>query len=69
LTLLARIGNVPEREMYRTFNMGIGMAVITSGDQADLVRAHLDARGDAHYDIGRIVEGDRSVSIVKPSPK
>ena len=68
-TLLARIGNVPEREMYRTFNMGIGMAVITSGDQADLVRAHLDARGDAHYDIGRIVEGDRSVSIVKPSPK
>ncbi len=64
-TLLARIGNVPEREMYRTFNMGIGMAVITSADQADLVRAHLDARGDAHYDIGRIVAGDRSVSIVK----
>ncbi|HXI93572.1 MAG TPA: phosphoribosylformylglycinamidine cyclo-ligase [Blastocatellia bacterium] len=64
-TLLARIGNVPEREMYRTFNMGIGMAVITSGDQANLVRAHLDARGDAHYDIGRIVEGDRSVSMVK----
>src|SRR5437588_701583 len=45
-TLLARIGHVPEREMYRTFNMGIGMAVITSADQAGLVRAHLDAGGD-----------------------
>ena len=63
--LLARIGNVPEKEMYRTFNMGIGMIVVTSGDQAAVVRAHLDARGEAHYDIGRIVEGDRSVSIVK----
>jgi phosphoribosylformylglycinamidine cyclo-ligase len=68
-TLLARIGNVPEREMYRTFNMGIGMAVITGADQADQVRGHLDARGDAYYDIGRIVEGDRSVSIVKRSLK
>lgn len=63
--LLARIGNVSETEMCRTFNMGVGMVVIVDPDQAGRVRAHLESRGDAHYEIGRIVEGNRSVSIVK----
>ncbi len=61
--LLMRIGNVPEREMYRTFNMGIGMVVIVSTDEAGRVRTHLDLLNEAHYDIGRIVEGSRTVSI------
>lgn len=63
--LLARMGNVPEPEMYRTFNMGIGMIVITSPDDASEVRAHLDRLEEAHYDIGRIVQGSRRVLIVK----
>lgn len=62
--LLARIGNVPEREMYRTYNMGIGMVVITSNKDGDAVRAHFDEHGEAHYDIGRIVPGRRSVLLV-----
>ncbi|HEX8090786.1 MAG TPA: phosphoribosylformylglycinamidine cyclo-ligase [Blastocatellia bacterium] len=64
--LLARIGNVPEREMYRTFNMGIGMVVVVSPDDADEVRLYLDGRGEAHYDIGRVVEGAKGVSIIHP---
>ena len=64
-SLIARLGDVPDAEMYRTFNMGIGMVVITSADQAERVRAHLDSRGDAHYDIGRVVEGSGLVSIVE----
>lgn len=63
--LLARIGNVAEREMYRTFNMGVGMVVATSSEDAESVRAHLGAKGEAHYDIGRVVEGSQSVSLVK----
>ena len=63
--VLARLGNVPEREMYRTFNMGIGMVVVVGAEQAGLVRAHFDGQGQAHYGIGRIVEGARLVSIVK----
>jgi phosphoribosylformylglycinamidine cyclo-ligase len=63
--LLARLGNVPELEMYRTFNMGIGMVVVVGAEQASLVRAHFDGQVQAHYDIGRIVEGARLVSIVK----
>jgi phosphoribosylformylglycinamidine cyclo-ligase len=62
--LLAKIGNVPDQEMRRTFNMGIGMVVVVSASQAEMVRAHFDAQGDAHYDIGQIVDGSRTVSIV-----
>ncbi len=63
--LLARIGNVDEREMYRTFNMGIGMVVVTSSEDAERVRAHLDAKGESHYLVGRVIEGSQSVSLVK----
>jgi len=41
-SLLAKIGNVPQAEMYRTFNMGIGMVVISGCDEADQIgRAHV----------------------------
>jgi phosphoribosylformylglycinamidine cyclo-ligase len=61
--LLARIGNVPEREMYRTFNMGIGMVVVAGPDDVERINAHLDARGAAHYQIGRVVAGAQGVTI------
>jgi phosphoribosylformylglycinamidine cyclo-ligase len=61
---LARIGNVSEREMFRTFNMGIGMVVIAGGEGAARVRRHLDELNESHYDIGRVVEGNQTVSIV-----
>jgi phosphoribosylformylglycinamidine cyclo-ligase len=61
--LLAQIGNVPRQEMYRTFNMGVGMVVIAGQSDSEAIRAHLDQRGEAHYDIGRVVEGAREVSI------
>ena len=65
--LLARLGNVPEKEMYRTFNMGIGMVVVVAAEQARLVRAHIERKGCATYNIGRIVEGGRAVTIEKAS--
>ncbi len=61
--LLAKVGNVSEQEMYRTFNMGIGMVVVTRGEDAGRVRAHFDQLGEASYDIGRVVEGSRSVTM------
>ncbi|HWC78043.1 MAG TPA: phosphoribosylformylglycinamidine cyclo-ligase [Blastocatellia bacterium] len=60
---LALIGNVSDREMHRTFNMGIGMVVITRERDAGRVRAHLEAQGESYYDIGRVVSGGQSVSI------
>ncbi|MFY9557778.1 MAG: phosphoribosylformylglycinamidine cyclo-ligase [Blastocatellia bacterium] len=61
--LLTRIGNVPVREMYRTFNMGIGMVVITAAENAGMVRDHFDKTSEAHFDIGRIVSGPRTTTI------
>ncbi len=61
--LLARIGNVSDAEMYRTFNMGIGMVVVVSPESRDSLLAYLDERGEKHYDIGRIVAGSQTVAI------
>ena len=61
--LLARIGNVAEAEMYRTFNMGIGMVIIVSPDDRARLVAYLDDRVEKHYDIGSVVEGNQTVSI------
>jgi phosphoribosylformylglycinamidine cyclo-ligase len=58
--LMQRLGNVEEKEMFRTFNMGIGMIVVCSPGDRDAVREHLGTC----YEIGRVVEGDKSVSIV-----
>jgi len=63
--LLARIGGVPEKEMFRTFNMGIGMVVIASEERAAIIRRHLKTLGESYYDIGSIIEGDRSVIMRK----
>jgi phosphoribosylformylglycinamidine cyclo-ligase len=62
--LLARLGTVPDNEMYRTFNMGIGMVLVVSPSVAERVRAHLEREGERYYDIGTVIEGDRSVSIL-----
>jgi phosphoribosylformylglycinamidine cyclo-ligase len=65
--LLAKVGAVSEQEMHRTFNMGIGMVIVASALSASRVREHLDTRGEPHYDIGRIVEGSKSVSLISAS--
>ena len=63
-TMLEKIGSIPQTEMNRTFNMGIGMVVVVAADQATRVGEHLDRQGCSHYNIGRIVEGARSVAII-----
>ena len=61
--LLQRLGNVSEFEMYRTFNMGVGMVIVASSDDAKVIKAHFRERGDACYDIGEVVSGNREVLI------
>jgi len=60
--VMQEIGNVAEPEMYRTFNMGVGMVVVCSAQDAETVRRHLDSPGDCHR-IGSVVEGDRDVTL------
>ena len=54
-TLLQRMGNIPERDMYNTYNMGVGMAMIVSRESADAAVAALAAEGCNAYVIGEIV--------------
>lgn len=61
--LLQEWGNVDWAEMYRTFNMGIGMVLIASEDEAVRIIAHLTAEGETAYRIGRVTEGAHEVVI------
>jgi phosphoribosylformylglycinamidine cyclo-ligase len=60
---MQELGNVADAEMYRTFNMGIGMVVISAAPDAAAISSHLRERGHSCYEIGRVVEGQRQVSI------
>jgi len=57
-------GNVPWHEMYRTFNMGVGMVLVVSPKEADAVRAHLKANNETFYELGSVVKGSQQ-AIVK----
>jgi len=61
--LMQQIGHVADAEMYRTFNMGVGMVVIASPQDAEAIKAHLQGSGEAVYEIGRVTEGERKVVI------
>jgi phosphoribosylformylglycinamidine cyclo-ligase len=58
--LMQKLGNVSDQEMFRTFNMGIGMVVIGSSGNLEMIREHLNNC----FVIGGVVPGNRSVMIV-----
>jgi phosphoribosylformylglycinamidine cyclo-ligase len=62
--LLQRLGNIEEHEMYRTFNMGVGMVVICAESDAPTIKSHIEVTGESCYDIGRIVAGDQRVILM-----
>ena len=51
--------------MYRVFNMGIGMVVITPPDQAEDILSHLGKGNISAFRVGTIVEGDGKVVYMK----
>ena len=61
--LMRELGNVSESEMYRTFNMGVGMVIVCSTDDAEAIASHLRTHGEAVYEIGNVVAGNREVLI------
>ncbi|MGZ8846657.1 MAG: phosphoribosylformylglycinamidine cyclo-ligase [Pyrinomonadaceae bacterium] len=58
--LMQKIGNIEEPEMFRTFNMGIGMVVICAAQHASQIK---NATGSG-YEIGRVINGSKLVSLV-----
>jgi len=58
---LQKLGNVPQAEMLRTFNMGMGMLLIIPAKKFKKAQTVLEKMGEKSYAIGRIVKGDRKV--------
>jgi phosphoribosylformylglycinamidine cyclo-ligase len=63
-SLIQERGQVPEPEMFRTFNMGIGMILIVPPDQAPLLAHRLNSLGESAYIIGNVHRGVHEVDIV-----
>ena len=61
--LIAKTGNIPERDMFNTFNMGVGMSVVVSKEDADTALEILRQNGEDAYVIGEIVASQEKVIL------
>lgn len=61
--LIAKAGDICERDMFNTFNMGVGMSIVVSKDDADEALGILRASGEAPYIIGEIVSSAEKIEI------
>ena len=61
--LIARTGNIDERDMFNTFNMGVGMSVVVAKEDADKALACLRAAGEDAYVIGEIIASEEKIVI------
>jgi len=60
---LAETGHIPERDMFNTFNMGVGMSVVVSSADADRALELLELNGESAYVMGEIVRSDEGVIL------
>ena len=61
--LIAKFGNIPERDMFNTYNMGVGMSIVVPANEVDTAIAVLAENGQDAYVIGQIVAGDEGVIL------
>ena len=61
--LIAKTGNIPQRDMFNTYNMGVGMSVVVSRENADRALSILKENGENAYLIGETVASDNGVEI------
>ena len=62
--LIEKKGGIPTRDMYNTFNMGIGMILALPAAQAEQAMELLAQAGEQAYVIGSVVDGDAGVELV-----
>lgn len=61
--LIAQAGSIPERDMFNTFNMGVGMTVIVSPDDVEKALTILSKQGQEAYVIGEVLQGESEVVL------
>ncbi len=62
--LIAKEGNISERDMFNTFNMGVGMSVIVSDEDAERALEILNAQGLEAYVVGKIIAADEKIRLI-----
>ena len=61
--LIQKTGNIPERDMFNTYNMGVGMSVVVAKEDADKALEILKANGEDAYIIGEIIKSEDGVVL------
>ena len=61
--LIAKAGGIPERDMFNTFNMGVGMSVVVSAEEADTALSVLRENGEDACVLGEITEGGEKIVL------
>ena len=61
--MIESLGNIPERDMFNTYNMGVGMAVIAAKEDCDKAVAAFKANGVDAYVLGEVVKGEEKVDL------
>ena len=61
--VIAKTGNIPERDMFNTFNMGVGMTVVVDKNDVDKALEAIKTSGEEAYVLGELVESDMGVII------
>ena len=61
--VIAKEGNIPERDMFNTYNMGVGMSIIVPAAEVEKALEILSANGETAYVIGEIIESDEKVIL------
>ncbi|HKR61774.1 MAG TPA: phosphoribosylformylglycinamidine cyclo-ligase [Pyrinomonadaceae bacterium] len=62
-TLMQQLGNVPEPEMFRTFNMGVGMVIICARQNSEAIKSHFETLGQPCFSIGSVIAGHQEVKF------
>lgn len=61
--LIQKTGNIPERDMYNTYNMGVGMSIVVPKEEVETALEILKANGEDAYVIGEIIKSDEGVIL------
>ena len=60
---IAKVGNIPERDMFNTYNMGVGMSIVVPAEEVETAIEILKANGEDAYVIGEIIASDEKIII------
>jgi len=61
--MIAKTGNIPERDMFNTYNMGVGMSIVVKPEEAQKALEILTDHGETAYVIGKIVKSEEKITI------